>query len=253
MLAQWNLRARAKRRFQGEIYRERESESERQLRPKGLFPRRNESGGRAGRSERGEGPNASETPFPPYLQGADGEPSDAKRDTCYRRQTKSDSTGEKSSTPGADSFLYRVTAKGQFLLDVGREASRRLTWPFTTNAGAWYLGSKPGSDVAAAVCYDAANDPVGIAASWRVYDGKAWIATPSVKIERCFRLLDDNRALCIIDVCARRRTLATTRKLAGSDTTDATDPSNGVPSSAMRASLRDVVPDSAKLASTVLR
>ena len=115
------------------------------------------------------------------------------------------------------------------------------------------MGSKPGSDVAAAVCYDAASDPVSIVASWRVYDGKAWIAAPCVKIERCFRLLDDNRALCIIDVCARRRTLASTRQLADADTADAADPSNGVPSSAMRASLRDVVPDSAKLASTVLR
>ena len=138
------------------------------------------------------------------------------------------------------------------MLDVGREASRRLTWPFTTNAGAWYLGSKPGSDVAAAVCYDAANDPVGIAASWRVYDGKGRIAlrpSRSSAASACWM----TTALCIIDVCARRRTLATTRKLAGADTTDATDPSNGVPSSAMRASLRDVVPDSAKLASTVLR
>ena len=59
-----------------------------------------------------------------HLQGADGEPSsDAKRDTCYRRQTKSDGKGEKSSSSGTDSFLYRVTAKGQFCLDVGRGAS----------------------------------------------------------------------------------------------------------------------------------
>ena len=41
--------------------------------------------------------------------------------------------------------------------------------------GAWYAGSTPGSDVAAAVCYDDAPTPERIASSWRVYDGSAWV------------------------------------------------------------------------------
>ena len=124
-----------------------------------------------------------------------------------------------SAAPAAvESYLYRIAAKG-----------------------AWYLGSKPGSDVAAAVCYDSAPTPDAIRAqsTWRIYDGKAWVAvhasssaagkgTPgSVRIERCFQMTDDGRALSLIDVRARRRDLWTARIIAAASNADADAGSSG--------------------------
>ena len=64
---------------------------------------------------------------------------------CYARCEKADRDGPKA-------YLWRVPAKGM-----------------------WLVGSTPGATTGAAVAYDPAEDPADVEAPWCVFDGKAWV------------------------------------------------------------------------------
>jgi len=92
---------------------------------------------------------------------------------CYARCEKADRDGPKS-------YLWRVPAKGM-----------------------WLVGSTPGAPTGAAVAYDPAEDPADVEAPWCVFDGKAWVraagaAVGAVKVDgrgRRYAVIDAKRVL----------------------------------------------------------